>query len=72
MDVLASKVPTNNWLLLGAGLVMVLTLWLSSKSKSVVQTSIDLSSQNTTKERFQPNAISRGVVRLSIGFGYGF
>jgi Na+/phosphate symporter len=46
---------------------MVLTLWLSSKSKSVVQTSIDLSSQNTTKERFQPNAISRGVVRLSIG-----
>ena len=67
MDVLASKVPTNNWLLLGAGLVMVLTLWLSSKSKSVVQTSIDLSSQNTTKERFQPNAISRGVVRLSIG-----
>ena len=67
MDVLASKVPTNNWLLLGAGLVMVLTLWLSSKSKSVVQTSIDLSSQNTTKERFQPNAVSRGVVRLSIG-----
>ena len=67
MDVLASKVPTNNWLLLGAGLVMVLTLWLSSKSKSVVQTSIDLSSQNTTKERFQPNAVSRGVVRLGIG-----
>ena len=67
MDVLASKVPTNNWLLLGAGLVMVLTLWLSSKSKGVVQTSIDLSSQNTTKERFQPNAISRGLVRLSIG-----
>ena len=67
MDVLASKVPTNNWLLLGAGLVMVLTLWLSSKSKSVVQTSIDLSSQNTTKERFQPNAVSRVVVRLSIG-----
>ena len=67
MDVLASKVPTNNWLLLGAGLVMVLTLWLSSKSKSVVQTSIDLSSQNTTKERFQPNAVSRVFVRLSIG-----
>ena len=67
MDVLASKVPTNNWLLLGAGLVMVLTLWLSSKSKGVVQTSIDLSSQNTTKERFQPNAVSRVFVRLSIG-----
>ena len=66
MDVLASKVPTNNWLLLGAGVIMVLTLWMSSKSKKVVQTSIDLSSQQQTKERFQPNAISRGIVRASI------
>ena len=66
MDVLASKVPTNNWLLLGAGLVMVLTLWFSSKSKKVVQTSIDLSSQQDTKERFQPNAMSRGIVRAAV------
>lgn len=66
MDVLASKVPTNNWLLLGAGVIMVLTLWMSSKSKKVVQTSIDLSSQQQTKERFQPNAISRSIVRASI------
>ena len=66
MDVLASKVPTNNWLLLGAGLVMVLTLWFSSKSKNVVQTSIDLSNQNTTKERFNPNVLSRVIVRASV------
>lgn len=65
MDVLATKVPTNNWLLMGAGLIMVLTLWLSSKSKSVVQTSIDLSSQSATKERFKPNVLSRLIVRLT-------
>ena len=65
MDVLATKVPTNNWLLMGAGLIMVLTLWFSSKSKSVVQTSIDLSSQSATKERFKPNVLSRLIVRLT-------
>ncbi len=65
MDVLATKVPTNNWLLMGAGVIMVLTLWFSSKSKSVVQTSIDLSSQSATKERFKPNVLSRLIVRLT-------
>jgi len=67
MDVLASKVPTNNWLLFGAGMVMVVTLWFSSKAKNVVKTSLDLSSQGETKERFQPNALSRGFVRLAMG-----
>ncbi|TBN01918.1 inorganic phosphate transporter [Hyunsoonleella flava] len=66
MDVLASKVPTNNWLLFGAGMVMVLTLWFSTKAKGVVKTSLDLSSQGETKERFQPNALSRGFVRFAM------
>ena len=66
MDVLASKVPTNNWLLFGAGMVMVITLWFSTKAKNVVKTSLDLSSQGETKERFQPNALSRGFVRLAM------
>ena len=67
MDVLASKVPTNNWLLFGAGMVMVVTLWFSAKAKDVVKTSLDLSSQGETKERFQPNTLSRGFVRLAMG-----
>ncbi len=66
MDVLASKVPTNNWLLFGAGMVMVLTLWFSTKAKNVVKTSLDLSSQGETKERFQPNSLSRGFVRSAM------
>ncbi len=67
MDVLAEKVPTNNLLLFVAGMIMVLTLWFSTKSKNVVKTSLDLSSQSATKERFQPNFLSRGFVRVAIG-----
>jgi len=66
MDVLAAKVPTNNWLLFGAGMIMVLTLWFSTKAKNVVKTSLDLSSQGETQELFQPNFLSRGFVRTAM------
>ena len=63
MDVLAQKVPTPTFLLLGSGLIMILTLWFSSKAKRVVKTSLDLSNQSLTKERFKPNWVSRSIVR---------
>ncbi|MBM1105418.1 inorganic phosphate transporter [Aurantibacter crassamenti] len=66
MGILASKVPTPNLMLFFAGVVMVVTLWFSNKAKGVVKTSIDLSSQSETKERFQPNFLSRGLVRSAI------
>ncbi|MBJ2173993.1 inorganic phosphate transporter [Aureibaculum sp. A20] len=66
MSSLAEKVQTPTFMLLGAGLVMVLTLWFSSKAKGVVKTSLDLSSQGETQERFNPNFISRSLVRVSI------
>jgi phosphate/sulfate permease len=66
MDALAKKVATPTALLLIAGLVMVLTLWLSSKARRVVKTSIDLSSQTDTKERFEPHFLSRSLVRGSM------
>jgi phosphate/sulfate permease len=66
MTALAEKVPTNNWMLFGAGMVMVLTLWFSTKAKAVVKTSLDLASQSETKERFQPNFLSRGFVRSAM------
>lgn len=67
MEGLAGKVPTNSYLLLIAGLIMVLTLWFSSKAKAVVKTSVDLSRQDEVKERFEPNYLSRNIVRLTIG-----
>jgi phosphate/sulfate permease len=66
MSALASKVPTPTLFLLIAGLVMVLTLWFSSKARKVVKTSLDLSSQEETQERFEPNYLSRYLVRFSI------
>lgn len=66
MDVLGKKVPTPTLLLFIAGLIMIVTLWFSSKSREVLKTSLDLSSQGETKERFQPNFLSRGLVRGSM------
>jgi len=66
MGILAAKVPTPTLLLLFAGIIMVVTLWFSSRAKNVVKTSIDLSNQQNTKERFSPNFLSRGLVRLSL------
>lgn len=66
MEGLAGKVPTPTIFLLLAGLVMVLTLWLSKKARKVVATGVNLSRQGDGAERFHPNAFSRGVVRLSL------
>ncbi|WP_298341194.1 inorganic phosphate transporter [uncultured Algibacter sp.] len=66
MIALGEPVATEPVLLLIAGLVMVLTLWFSSKAKAVVKTSVDLSRQDSGEERFEPNSLSRGIVRMSI------
>lgn len=66
MDILASKVPTPSLLLFIAGMIMVVTLWFSSKAKRVVKTELDLSSQTETRERFEPNFLSRFLVRFGI------
>lgn len=66
MTSLSKAVPAQPILLLIAGLIMVLTLWFSSKAKAVVKTSVDLSRQDDVKERFEPNFISRNIVRWSI------
>jgi len=66
MGILGKKVPTPTLLLFLAGMVMVITLWFSSKAKNVLKTSIDLSSQGETQERFKPNFLSRGIVRFGM------
>ena len=71
MEILAKKVPSNVWLLLIAGGIMVLTLWTSSKARNVIKTGIDLSRQGEGHEKFQPNPLSRLVVRASMGINTG-
>jgi phosphate/sulfate permease len=71
MGVLAQKVPSNVFLLLFAGAIMVLTLWTSSKARNVIKTGIDLSRQGEGHEKFKPNPLSRLVVRASMGINLG-
>ncbi|QBA63094.1 inorganic phosphate transporter [Muriicola soli] len=66
MNVLATKVPTPTVLLFLSGMVMVVTLWFSKKARYVADTEINLARQSDTKERFEPNYISRMLVRFTI------
>jgi phosphate/sulfate permease len=71
MGILAEKVPSNVWLLLIAGAVMVVTLWTSSKAKNVIKTGIDLSRQGDGHEKFKPNPLSRVTVRAAMTINTG-
>jgi len=66
MKGLTAAVRTPTLLLLLSGAIMVITLWFSSKAKSVVKTSVDLARQDEGEERFQPNFLSRQIVKLSV------
>lgn len=67
MGVLAGKVPTPSLFLFIAGLIMVVTLWFSSKARKVAATEVNLARQSEGHERFEPNALSRIIVRSSLG-----
>ena len=71
MGILAKKVPSNVYLLLLAGAVMVVTLWTSSKAQNVIKTGIDLSRQGEGHEKFQPNPLSRVAVRFAMVLNNG-
>ncbi|WP_339684742.1 inorganic phosphate transporter [uncultured Nonlabens sp.] len=66
MSFLSGQLPSNKWLLVVAGLIMVATLWFSSKAQAVVKTSVDLARQDSGTERFQSNFLSRILVRYSL------
>ncbi|MBK8805300.1 MAG: hypothetical protein IPO21_01085 [Bacteroidales bacterium] len=60
---LQTVIPTPSIYLMLAGMVMVLTLWLSSKPKQVIATTLKLSSKNQIIEQFSSNYIAREIVR---------
>jgi len=65
MEILSKKVPTEPLLLFIAGGIMVVTLWFSKKARSVAETEINLSRQGDGNERFEPNLLSKSIVRGS-------
>lgn len=68
MAMLAGKVGTPTFMLLIAGLVMIITLIMSKKAKSVIATSLDLSRQNEGDERFGSSFAARVIVRGTTKF----
>ena len=63
MAVLAGKVKTDTYLLLIAGIIMVITLWTSKKSTFCrLKTSLDLSRQDEGEERFGSSVAARSIV----------
>ncbi len=63
MTALSSKIKTDTWMLLVAGLIMVITLYLSKKAHSVIQTEVNLGRQGEGNERFSSTLFSRVLVR---------
>lgn len=69
MGGLSEEVKTPIILLILAGLIMVVTLWFSKKAMRVTDTEINLARQLGGTERFEPNFVSRGLVRYFLVLG---
>jgi phosphate/sulfate permease len=67
MVALTQKVPTPTLLLLLAGGVMVVTLWINKKSRSVTKTEVNLGRQSEGFERFESTLLSRKIVGMTVG-----
>ncbi len=65
----SSDVIVPNYMLLIAGLIMAVTIWLSAKAKNVTETELSLSRQDEGEEKFKANAVSRSIVKTSILLG---
>lgn len=71
MDILNAPVKTETYMLLIAGIIMIVTLINSKKAKKVIATSLNLSNQGESEERFESSAMSRAIVRSSISLSQG-
>ncbi len=64
MEALQQPVRSNTFFLLAAGAVMVATLWVSRKARTVTKTEVGLGRQDEGFERFESTVLSRAIVRL--------
>lgn len=71
MGMLKGSVKANTFILLGAGAVMVLSMWFSKKARNVIKTSVDLGRQHEGNERFGSSVFSRAIVRTSVSVSSG-
>ncbi|MDE5621710.1 MAG: inorganic phosphate transporter, partial [Alistipes sp.] len=73
MEPLAENVPANFTILLTAGLVMIVTLWLSKDAVlRVTKTELSLSSQGDDgREQYASSVFSRAIVRAALNINNG-
>jgi len=69
MHALSGPVKTPTIFLIAAGFVMVITLWISKKARSVTATTVDLSRQDEGLERFESSFLARATVRQFMAVG---
>ncbi|MBK8625350.1 MAG: inorganic phosphate transporter [Saprospiraceae bacterium] len=66
MSGLKFPIKTPYIYLMLCGIIMILTLWFSKKSRNVTETEVKLGSQDETDEKFSSNKLSRSIVRGSL------
>ena len=64
MAALSKKVQSQTHLMLLAGLIMVITLWVSKKARTVTETEISLGQQDEGTEKFESVWLSRKIVKM--------
>ena len=64
MEALQQPVRSNTLFLLVAGAIMVATLWISRKARTVTKTEVSLGRQDEGYERFESTLLSRTIVRI--------
>ena len=64
MAALGKKVNTPTYMLLIAGAIMVLTLWISKKARTVTETEVRLGRQDEGTEKYESIWLSRKIVNL--------
>ena len=68
MSGLGGSVSTPTLMLLASGVIMVLTLFMSKKARTVTDTEISLGEQLEEEERFESIFASRAIVRIALRF----
>jgi len=63
------SLPFETLLLIIAGVIMVLTLWISKKARTVSKTELGLGRQNEGIEKFDSSLLSRSIVRMGSSLG---
>ncbi|PKA20200.1 inorganic phosphate transporter [Leptospira haakeii] len=67
---LGKEVLTDNRLLIGAALIMIIALFKSKKAETVTRTEVSLGSQGETVEAYQSSLVARVFVQIAVGIYY--